>query len=174
MNLKPLIDRLVELEVGLPGRTLFINMIPAEATRCVLLRNPLVGTKINYELPGFYKTKFQLIARAGNYEAGEALAEKAIEALTMGHGTRVGNYVIRHCRPLTHPSAYPLSKGNLLEFAVDFDVAFHVYVEPPPEPEPEPEPPVEPEPKPTPDPESGEPVDAEPVEPAPEGEVSGA
>ena len=168
MNLKPLIDRLEQGGVGQPGRTLFINMIPADATRGVLLRNPLIGTKINYELPGYYKTEFQVIARAGSYEAAEMLIEKTVKQLTLGHGERLGNYVLRHCRPQTEPSAYPLSKGNLLEFAVDFDVAFHVYKEPTLEqPEPTPEP--------TPEPEGGsEPVEPEPVEPTPGGQVNGA
>ena len=156
MNLKPLIERLVERKVGTPGRTLFINMIPADATRGVLLRNPLVGTKINYELPGYYKTEFQLIARAGSYEVGEALIEKAIAALTIGHGERLGNYVFRYSRPQTEPSAYPLSKGNLLEFAVDFDVAFHVHKESEVEQQPDPGAPAQ----------SSQPVDTKPMDTA--------
>lgn len=142
MNLIPLTQRLEELNVGVQGKTIFINMIPADATRGVLLRNPLTGTPINYELPGFYRTEFQLIARAGDYQAGEALVEKATAALTLSAGTALGTMRFRHCRPKTHPSAYPLSKGNLLEFACDFDVAFHIEA-----PEPEPEPPTEPTPE---------------------------
>lgn len=145
MNLFPLVQRLQDMEVGVMGKSLFINMIPADAPQGVLLRTSLSGTRINYELPGFYRASFKIIARSGGYEVGEALITKAIEALTLGHGEQVGGYVYRYCRPVAHPAAYPLSKGNLIEFSTDFDVAFHVYKEPEPEPEPvEPEP-VEPD-----------------------------
>lgn len=126
MNLKPLTQLLEDKKLGIQGRTIFINMIPADATRGVLLRNPLTGTRIDYELPGFYKTEFQLIARAGDYEAGEALVSKITEALTLQAGAELGDMAFRYCRPKTEASAYPLSKGNLLEFACEFEVAFHV------------------------------------------------
>lgn len=172
MNLLPLLERLQELKVGVLAKTLFINMIPADAPLGVLLRNPLSGTKIDYEVPGFYRTRFTMIARAGGYTAGETLIGKAAEALTLAHGTRLANMEFRHCRPINHPSAFPLSKGNLLEFAVDFDVAFSI-IKPKPEvpvepdtevdaepvdptPEPAPEPTPEPEPEPTPEPTTGD------------------
>lgn len=141
MNLIPLIDHLQESKVGTKEKTLFVNMIPATAAKGVLLRNPLTGTPIDYEVPGFYRAGFKLITRAGGYEAGEALAGRAIAALTLPHGAKLGNMVFRHCRPKTEIAVFPLSKGNLLEFSVDFDAVFHIEAppEPPPVPEPEPE-----------------------------------
>lgn len=126
MNLLPLIERLQQKRVGVMAKTLFINMIPADAPQGVLLRNPLTGTPIDYEVPGFYRTRFTVIARAGSYTAGEALIGKAIEAITLPHGTKLGNMEFRYCRPLTQPSAFPLSQGNLLEFATEFEVAYSV------------------------------------------------
>ena len=63
MNLMPLITLLQTSGLGVPGQTIFLNMMPAEADSAILLRNPLSGTKIDYELPDYYRSQFQLIVR---------------------------------------------------------------------------------------------------------------
>lgn len=125
MNLIPFADILQDDGLGIQGQDIFIFMIPMEATRGLLLRNKLRGTHIDYELPGFHKTFFQLIARAPAYQEGEQLIESAIVSLTMMEKQLSGMYV-RYCRPKTMPVAFPLSDGNLIEFGVDFEIAFDV------------------------------------------------
>jgi hypothetical protein len=51
------------------------------------------------------------------------LIADVIIALTLTN-TLVGDMEFRYIRPTTLPVVYPISKGNLLEFSVDFDVAF--------------------------------------------------
>lgn len=123
MNLRPLANILVAQNIGVLGETIFFNMMPADAENAILLRNPLSGTKINYELRGFYKTEFQLIVRGHSYQDTEAKINQIIAALTM-NSRQVEDHFFNYCRPRTEPVAFPLSNGNLLEFNVQFDVCF--------------------------------------------------
>lgn len=125
MNLLPLANLLENAKLGVKGDSLFIDMLPAEAGNSILLRNPLTGTKINHELPGFFKTEFQVIVRAisGDYVGGEALINLVIEQLTMEFKDVEGLH-FQYCRPRTLPVVFPLSKGNILEFNVMFDCCF--------------------------------------------------
>lgn len=124
MNLLHVAERLETAGVGLRGKTIFVNMIPAEASTGVLLRNDLRGTLIDHELPGYYKSMFQLIARAPNYTDGEALIEAAVQALTIKVSTQVGPQTFVYMRPDRLPVVYPLSKGSLLEFSVNMECCF--------------------------------------------------
>lgn len=125
MNLMPLANRLQDAGLGVKGTNLFIGMLPAAAERATLLRNPLQGTPIDYELPGFYKTQFQLIVRvpAGFYVDGETLIGQVIASLTLTE-QQVEDHFFNYCRPRTEPVVYPLSNGNMLEFATMFDCCF--------------------------------------------------
>lgn len=123
MNLFPLAQKMEVDGLGILGETIFINMIPAECKQGILLRNPLRGTKIDYELPGYYKAKFQLIVRSQSYDQGDELINAAFTSLTLSDVV-VGTMAVQFMRPLTKPVVFPLSKGNLLEFAADFETVF--------------------------------------------------
>jgi len=127
MNLMPLVN-LIEAEgFGTKGEDLFVDMLPSEAARAILLRNPLSGTPIDHEMPGRYKGDFQLIVRtpAGNYAAGETMIERLMETLFI-EDRQVENLFFSYCRPRTLPAVFPLSDGNLLEFSTMFDCCFTV------------------------------------------------
>ncbi|MEB0029214.1 minor capsid protein [Undibacterium sp. RTI2.1] len=123
MNLRPLANILAANSLGVLGTSMFFNMLPAEAEEAILLRNPLSGTKIDYELKGYFKTEFQLIVRSHSYANGEVLIKKVIDALTL-ENTQVEDHNFNYSRPRTEAVAFPLSRGNLLEFNVMFDVCF--------------------------------------------------
>ena len=123
MNLMPIAEKLEADGVGVMADTIFINMIPAEAPTGVLLRNPLQGTLIDYELPGFYKTEFKVICRAPNYPDGDALIQAVFDSLTLAEA-QVGSIYVKYMRPKTKPVVFPLSKGNLLEFSANFTICF--------------------------------------------------
>lgn len=126
MNLNPLVNLIIAADLGVPGESLFMNMMPMEAESAILLRNPLSGTKIDYELPGFYMTQFQLIVRSHSYIIGEKLIKDVIKTLTFKYDTQVEDHLFKYCRPNAMPAVFPLSKGNLLEFNVMMDVCFIV------------------------------------------------
>lgn len=123
MNLLPIAQKLEADGLGVLAETIYVNTIPVESPQGILLRGKLQGTKIDHELPGYYKTQFQLIVRAATYTVGETLIKQVIQALTV-NDRQVGSIFVRYMRPVTKPVVFPLSKGNLLEFAADFDVAF--------------------------------------------------
>lgn len=124
MNLMIIANRLESAGIGKKGKDIFVNMMPASVEQCVLIRQPLSGTKINHELPGYFQTSFQLIVRSHGFENGEVLAKRVVSALTISMNEKVEDHLFMYCRPKTEPVPYPLSNGNLIEFNVTFDTAF--------------------------------------------------
>lgn len=124
MNVLPLAQRLEDQGVGVQGKSIFAYMMPAAATTAVMVRNELSGTRINHQLPGYFKTRVQVIARGPDYVTAEALMTRAIAALTLPADTVLGTMTFNFCRPETLPSAFPLSGGNLIEFNTYFEVCF--------------------------------------------------
>lgn len=123
MNLMPLAQLIEDEGLGVKGQSLFLNMMPSEAESAILLRSPLVGTKIDYELKNYFKTEFQLIVRTHAYADGEALIKQVCDLLTVTD-KQVEDVFFKTCRPRTEPVVFPLSAGNLLEFNVMFDTVY--------------------------------------------------
>lgn len=124
MNLLPLVEKLENDSLGTIGESIFINMMPVEPVQGVMLRNKLTGTPIDHELPGYYRTDFQVIVRSYDYATGEALVKSVVTALTMME-TQVGTIYFKYSRPMTKPVVFPLSDGNVLEFMVRFEVCYN-------------------------------------------------
>ena len=123
MDLIPFAQYLQTLGLGIQGKTIFVDQMPMECVGGILLRSPLEGAKIDYELPGYYKARIDMTVRAGGYDAGRAAAALVSTALTIVE-KQVGNIYVKYLRPNTLPIVYQLSKGNLLEFAVEFSAVF--------------------------------------------------
>ncbi|UUZ75525.1 minor capsid protein [Polaromonas sp. P1(28)-13] len=123
MNLFPLANRLQTASLGIKGKTLFLEMMPADSSSAILLRNPLAGTKIDHELPDYFYTNFQLIVRSLGYDDGALLVKQVVAAMTFGELELEGQS-FKFCRARTLPVAFPLSKGNLVEYNVTFDCAY--------------------------------------------------
>lgn len=125
MNAMPLIERLQTAGIGIPGTSLFLNMMPTECELGVLLKPPLTGTKINYELPGYFKTGLQVVARSHDYAQGLDLVKRAVAALLIKTEEQVGPMLIRYLRPRHQPVAFPLSEGNFIEFNVQMEICYN-------------------------------------------------
>ena len=125
MNLMHLCHHLEQAQLGKVGTSIFLNMIPINVNKGILLRNPLVGTRIDYELSGHINTEFQVIVRTTSYEHGEELMNKVFAALTLDQ-VAVGDLFVSMCYPQFQPVVYPLSDGNLLELSTDFTFVGHV------------------------------------------------
>jgi hypothetical protein len=124
MNLLPFAQRLEDAGLGVQGKSIFIDQMPMTVTTAVMLRNPLSGVPINNYLPGFYRARFQVIARAPTYDAGQALMRQVIATLRVPAETMIDTAKINYCRPLTLPVPYPLSSANLIEWSVNFEICF--------------------------------------------------
>lgn len=125
MNAMPLIDRLEAAAIGVKGTSLFLNMMPTECELGVLLKPPLNGTQIDYELPGYFKTRLQVVARSHDYAEGLDLCKRAVAALLITSDTVVGPMTIRFLRPKHQPVAFPLSEGNFIEFNVSMEICYN-------------------------------------------------
>ena len=123
MNLMPLVNRINATRLGTKGKDLFVEMMPPEVSSAILLRSPLSGTKIDYYLPQYFNTEFQLIVRTGSYESGLDLTKRVITLLTFDE-LALESQSFKFCRPRTLPVAFPLSRGNLVEYNVMFDCCF--------------------------------------------------
>lgn len=98
---------------------LFINMMPAKVSNGVLLRNPINGTKINYEIVGHYNTEFKVIVRTTSFANGDTRMRELFALLTISN-QKIGNIMVKHCYPDNEPISYPISEGNIIELATDF------------------------------------------------------
>lgn len=125
MNLMPLADLLEDAGFGVKAKSIFLNMMPPEAKFGILFKNRLTGTKIDYELPGYYQTKFGLVIRGTNYSIGEPgeIVDQIISALTLGP-CRLGNMTVNYIRPVYHPVVFPLSNANVLEWNTEFKACY--------------------------------------------------
>ena len=123
MNLLPIAQYLEDNHLGIQAKTIFINQIPVECPNGILLRNKLQGTPVNYELPGYYKTTFQLVVRSNDYTLGNQSVNDVVAALTLQE-VNIDTMHIKFMRPKTLPVVFPISKGNLLEFALDMEIVF--------------------------------------------------
>jgi hypothetical protein len=123
MNLVPLALRLARMRLARQGVDLFVQMMPLDAPSGVLLRCPPPGTKINNELPGFYRGDFQVIVRGESYDDTEARMVNVVAALTLNQVDE-GPQHFNFCRPTTQPVSFPLSRGNLVETSVQFEACW--------------------------------------------------
>lgn len=125
MKLDTVASILTTSGLGRLGKEIFKNHMPAEFTEGILLRDGFSGTDINWELPGFYKTDFQLIVRSKSYQNGLEMIENAVRALTLGEVT-VLDTQFRYMRPKRLPFSYPIAPSNHMEFVVPIDCCFTI------------------------------------------------
>ena len=124
MKLMPLLELLQMNGLGAAGTDLFLNMMPSTVTRATMLREPLTGTEINYELPEYYETEFQVIVRSPDYEDGLRLINDVVKAMTLEEEW-VEDMYFRYCRPKAKPVAFPISDGALIEYTVKMCACFN-------------------------------------------------
>lgn len=123
MNLEAIASKLQLENVGKKGRSIFINSMPADAETGILLRIPFVGTEIDYELPNYRKTKFNVATRAKDYREAETLMRKVMACLTLSE-VALENMDVRYIRPRTEPVPFPVTPAGQFEFLVIFDAVY--------------------------------------------------
>lgn len=125
MNLLPIANVIEDANIAVPGTNLFLHYFPAEIETGVLLRSPLTGTKIDYELPEYRKASFQAVIRTHSqkYSVGEALAKSVYAALNLEE-TQLDTIFVKYLRPRHEPVSFRGSPGNNIEFSINFDICF--------------------------------------------------
>lgn len=120
MNLEAIAKKLQKDGVGRIGIDIFAGHAQEKKENGILLRDTFNGDPIDYELPGFYRTRFHCIVWSKKYKDGQTLSLKVMKSLTMTD-TVLEDMEFRYLRPRNRPNAYPLSEGSTFEFLVIFD-----------------------------------------------------
>ena len=122
MELIPFVNLLEQRKVGKLGKSIFMYQMPAVEFG-ILLREELTGTKIDYELEGYYHSTFQVVVRDTEYTPAKDKIMQVIRTLKMQNDF-LGGSLIRYCRPRTEPVPYQMSPGNQVEFSVIMEICF--------------------------------------------------
>lgn len=123
MNLEAIANKLQLDGLGKKGKTIFINHMPVEAEAGILLRGSYVGTEINYELPNYRTTRFNVAVRAKSHTQAQTLVDKVCVALTLSE-VALDGMDVRFIRPRTEPVLFPVSPAGQFEFLVIFDAVY--------------------------------------------------
>ena len=113
--------------LGKRGKDIFVHHMPDDRIG-VLLTVPLVGQRMYPDIPEMRRSRFQVIVRGYDYEAGLEKAEALQAALTWNDKSEVlGDEIeLTYMYPRHDPIPFPYSKGDNLEIAVTFDATYFV------------------------------------------------
>lgn len=123
MELMPFMKLLEKNKVAKIDKSLFMYSLPGAAQNGILLREELTGTVIDYELPGYYRTSFQIVVRDIEYDSAKVKMKQVIDNLTLVE-VPLDMMWIKFCRPRTTPGAYQQTPGSQVEFSVYMDLCF--------------------------------------------------
>lgn len=125
IDYQAILEKLEEAGIGKIGETLTFDTMPISITRGVCVRSNISGDNIDYEIPGLGRGEFRLIARSAKYQDGEKLLMDAIKTIRVQkQPVMFGKMRVRYCLPVTTPMIFPLSDGNLREFAVRMAICY--------------------------------------------------
>ena len=116
MNIVPFAENLQAL---LPGEGVFVHHMPETAMRGILLLHNLNGSKLFPDMPGYKKAKFQAIVRERDFQSGYDLSEQIMDALKVSRKA-IGPIYVHYTTPLHDPVSFPVSKGDYIEFSVNY------------------------------------------------------
>lgn len=117
---RALIDALKASRVGFDNMPVFFNFIPEDVNTAVMIDTPIPGFEIDPELPGYYNDITEVVVRHVDPEKGFELCQSAMSELNVTN-RQYGGYHFNYVRPVSEPTAYPLSKGGMREFAIRFE-----------------------------------------------------
>jgi Bacteriophage minor capsid protein len=127
MRLDLLAQYLQDQNLGVQGQTIFVHRMPANVTEGILLRAPLAGVKIDWNLPGYLKHEIQVIVRANVQDRGDTLAKQVSDALTLyrrtfNDATGAKAMFVHQMLPNALPIVYPrAANGQEIEWSINID-----------------------------------------------------
>jgi hypothetical protein len=129
MKLEILAKVLEDAGIGTIGETIFVHRMDAETNVGILLRNPLDGTPVDPNLPGYYRSKLQAIVRHTTQQAGDELTGRVGKALKMFNRRFTGPggelvMKINHIFPSQLPITYPRLPGQGIEWSLNFTTSY--------------------------------------------------
>lgn len=122
MNMLPL--RQILINNGFPSKEIFVYNMPEAVERGVLLLHSLNGAKLDRYIPDYKRANFQAIVRASDFKSGYALSESVMAAFKVIKRYQQDDVFFHFIEPLHDPVAFPVSKGNFIEFSVNFRTTY--------------------------------------------------
>jgi hypothetical protein len=123
MNLAPIAQYLEDNGAGTQGVDIFINQMQVTDTG-LMLKESYRGTLINYELPGYYKTEFAVVARGTKVSDTQAVMQRALALFNIQRDLQLGSMFVKYLRARTLPVSYPIPTSGLQEVVVTIDCCF--------------------------------------------------
>jgi hypothetical protein len=123
MNIMPIVELISNAGLGVKGKTLFAQYMPADVPLGILVIPSQTRTEIHPYIPKYRKGRFQVIVRAANYIDGEELSNQIIESL-MNYNGEVNGIKFSNIRAVSEPIPFPPSSGNKTEFSLNFQAVY--------------------------------------------------
>ena len=114
---------IVEAGEATEGEDIFINTMPSEVSRGVMLRPPLTGIEIDEGMRGHHEGEFLIIVRDPDVMAGYSRAERIAQIMKARNLTRPGVHYT-WLRPTELPVSYPRGDGDEVEAVFPVQVGF--------------------------------------------------
>lgn len=136
MQIEQIAARIQAANLGTFGTDLFANNMPATVSEGIIVLPNLSGNVIDWELGPNWRNNagFQIVVRApmGKYREGYNLATSVAAVMTITQDTvipainpDIPSVTIRYCRPKHDIISYPRSQTGLVEFSMNFEMAYH-------------------------------------------------
>lgn len=109
--------------LGEVGVDLYVGTIPADVHTGVMLRDPLVGAKLDEGMDGFVRIEFQVIVRDNDPAAAYTKAQAIGEVLKVDRVERPEIYILK-MRPANLPVTYPKGDADEIETSIRISAAF--------------------------------------------------
>lgn len=113
-----------------PKVSCFREFMPAQVAQGVMMRSPLSGINVDPYMPGYHKTRLQLIVRHVDPQQGQLFASRIADALHVegseryGANAERGPVEIKLFRLDQLPIFFPRLDGNGYEWSLNFETAF--------------------------------------------------
>ena len=119
MNLEDIAAYLEQKDMGIMGKSIFVNEMPDTCPRGVMLMNR-AGSPIDHELGGYYHTEFMVIVRAKDYKDGQDYSNAILKMLTVYQAFNTPTMQVKQLLPQTLPRDYRRQVSGFWEY--EFDV----------------------------------------------------
>lgn len=126
MNLQPIADALKASNLGVEGKTIFINEMPLECKQGILLLESGFGAPIDPYLPDYIRGGFRVATRSVDFLTGQSLAKQVQALCTMSRETLMpgGTMLIKVMNPLHEPYPRQRSVGGYWEFSMEVSITY--------------------------------------------------
>ena len=118
MNLEGIADALSDAGLGVKGQTLFVDHMPAQCEKGLLVTSQ-VPIAIDPYIKSLRRGSFQVIVRDNSGADARAVADSVIDAMP-GEGAVIADMKFLTLMPQSEPLLFPRSSGDLVEASVNF------------------------------------------------------